>query len=49
LYVCNFVFDVYNWYYECMSQDLEHNLNRTIFAAVSSYIFVSYAQPDDGS
>jgi len=32
-----------------MSQDLEHNLNRTIFAAVSSYIFVSYAQPDDGS
>lgn len=32
-----------------VSQDLEHNFNRTIFAAVNSYIFVSYAQPDDAS
>jgi hypothetical protein len=31
-----------------MSQDLDLNLSRTIFAAVISYSFASYAQPDDG-
>ena len=39
LYVCNFVFDVFNWYYECMSQDLDLNLNIIIYIYIYIYIY----------